>query len=255
MSNKIPMLKLETLGLRRQLNKPKVDGILEYILYWCSFGPDDHRKGGIHLSSITKISIWIRKDYYAMAHRTKSLLEHVPCMLRTSHRGLVRVLSLLYVGVKFRKQSCRDTMNQWRDKEPMQTGRCDLLTHRYVRRQERSIRRSTYELDTDDGCRALVSFLASDSKFGTNKLKYPIHSLVVFNSDNKAIPVAWIIAPRCASGDTLRWMRALYNRVHMKDPKWKLAGFIVDDPSATSCNQGAVSVLCIDMLLAGSCMA
>ncbi|KAM0960792.1 hypothetical protein ACFX2C_025789 [Malus domestica] len=28
--------------------KPKVDGILEYILYWCcSFGPDDHRKGGL----------------------------------------------------------------------------------------------------------------------------------------------------------------------------------------------------------------
>ncbi|KAK4338211.1 hypothetical protein RND71_042698 [Anisodus tanguticus] len=27
-------------------------------------------------------------------------------------------------------------------------------------------------------------------------------------------------------------MRAPYNRVHMKDPSWKLAGFIVDDPSA-----------------------
>lgn len=26
-------------------------------------------------------------------------------------------------------------------------------------------------------------------------------------------------------------MRALYNRVHTKDPTWKLAGFIVDDPS------------------------
>lgn len=63
-------------------------------------------------------------------------------------------------------------------------------------------------------------------------LQYPIRSLVVFNSDNKAIPVAWIITPRFASGDTLRWMRALYNRVHMKDPTWKLAGFIVDDPSA-----------------------
>ncbi|CAN6194481.1 unnamed protein product [Urochloa humidicola] len=26
--------------------KSKVDGILDYILYWCSFGPDDYRKGG-----------------------------------------------------------------------------------------------------------------------------------------------------------------------------------------------------------------
>ena len=63
-------------------------------------------------------------------------------------------------------------------------------------------------------------------------MKYPIHSLLVFNSDNKAIPVAWIIAPRFACGDSHRWMRALYNRVHTKDPMWKLAGFIVDDPLA-----------------------
>ena len=52
----------------------------------------------------------------------------------------------------------------------------------------------------------------------------------MFNSDNKAIPVAWIIAPRFACGDTHRWMRALYNRVHTKDPMLKLAGFIMDDP-------------------------
>lgn len=52
----------------------------------------------------------------------------------------------------------------------------------------------------------------------------------MFNSDNKAIPVAWVIAPRFASEATVRWMRALYNRVHTKDPTWKLAGFIVDDP-------------------------
>lgn len=52
----------------------------------------------------------------------------------------------------------------------------------------------------------------------------------MFNSDNKAIPVAWIITPRFASADAHRWMRALYNRVRTKDPTWKLAGFIVDDP-------------------------
>lgn len=42
--------------------------------------------------------------------------------------------------------------------------------------------------------------------------------------------MAWIIAPRFASSDLHRWMRALYNRVRTKDPTWKLAGFIVDDP-------------------------
>lgn len=54
---------------------------------------------------------------------------------------------------------------------------------------------------------------------------------MVFNSDNKAIPVAWVICPRFSSNDAYRWMRALYNRIQTKDPTWKLAGFIVDDPS------------------------
>ncbi|CAN4127651.1 unnamed protein product [Withania somnifera] len=280
--------------------KPKVDGILEYILYWCSFGPDDHRKGGIVRPSRTtyapkknpagrpntkrgctchfivkrliaepSVALIIynqdkhvdKKGLPCHGPQDKSLLEHD---LR------LRVLSLLYVGV-----SVETIMQRHNESVERQGGPCnrdDLLTHRYVRRQERSIRRSTYELDTDDAVsismwveshqnqvffyedfsdsdpfvlgiqtewqlQQLIRFgnhglLASDSKFGTNKLKYPIHSLVVFNSDNKAIPVAWIIAPRCTSGDTLRWMRVLYNRVRMKDPKWKLAGFIVDDPLA-----------------------
>ncbi|KAL6200792.1 hypothetical protein ACLB2K_030573 [Fragaria x ananassa] len=76
------------------------------------------------------------------------------------------------------------------------------------------------------------SLIASDSRFGTNKLKYPVHSLLVFNQDNKAIPVAWIVNPKSESSDTYKWMRALYNRVQAKDPSWKLAGFIVDDPQA-----------------------
>lgn len=60
----------------------------------------------------------------------------------------------------------------------------------------------------------------------------PIYSLLVFDSKNNAIPVAWIMTPDFASGELHRWMGALYDRVHSKDPTWKLGGFIVDDPSA-----------------------
>ncbi|XP_019190053.1 PREDICTED: uncharacterized protein LOC109184506 isoform X1 [Ipomoea nil] len=288
--------------------KPKVDGILEYILYWCSFGPDDHRKGGVVRPSRTT---YVPKKKSAGRPNTKrgctchfivkrliaepsvALIiynqdKHVdkkglPCHGPQDKKAAgtramyapyisedlrLRVLSLLYVGV-----SVETIMQRHNESVERQGGPCnrdDLLTHRYVRRQERSIRRSTYELDADDAIsislwveshqnhiffykdfsdsdpfvlgiqtewqlQQMIRFgnrglLASDARFGTNKLKYPIHSLVVFNSDNKAIPVAWIIAPRFASEDTVRWMRALYNRVHTKDPTWKLAGFIVDDP-------------------------
>ncbi|KAL2254689.1 UNVERIFIED_CONTAM: hypothetical protein Sindi_0263600 [Sesamum indicum] len=288
--------------------KPKVDGILEYILYWCSFGPDDHRKGGIVRPSRTT---YVPKNKSAGRPNTKrgctchfivkrliaepsvALIiynqdKHVdkkglPCHGPQDKKAAgtramyapyiseelrLRVLSLLHVGVSV--ETIMQRHNESVEKQGGPCNRDDLLTHRYVRRQERSIRRSSYELDEDDAVsismwveshqnniffyedfsdsdplilgiqtewqlQQMIRFgncrlLAYNSNFGSNKLKYPIHSLVVFNSDNKAIPVAWIITPRFASRDTHRWMRALYNRVRAKDPTWKLAGFIVDDP-------------------------
>ncbi|KAL8541304.1 hypothetical protein ACS0TY_002525 [Phlomoides rotata] len=290
--------------------KAKVDGILEYILYWCSFGPDDHRMGGIVRPSR---STYVPKHKPSGRPNTKrgctchfivkrliaepsvALIiynqdKHVdkkglPCHGPQDKKAAgtramyapyiseelrLRVLSLLYVGV-----SVETIMQRHNESVERQGGPCnrdDLLTHRYVRRQERSIRRFLYELDEDDAVslsmwveshqnyvffyedfsdsdpvtlgiqtewqlQQMIQFgncrlLAYDSRFGSNKLKYPIHSLVVFNSENKAIPVAWIITTRFASRDTYRWMRALYNRLHAKDPAWKLAGFVVDEPSA-----------------------
>ncbi|XWS32408.1 hypothetical protein CRYUN_Cryun23aG0157000 [Craigia yunnanensis] len=289
--------------------KPKVDGILEYILYWCSFGPDDHRKGGIVRPSR---NTYIPKKTNAGRPNTKrgctchfivkrliaepsvALIiynqdKHVdkkglPCHGPQDKKAAgtramfapyisedlrLRVLSLLYVGVSV--ETIMQRHNESVEKQGGPYNRDDLLTHRYVRRQERNIRRSTYELDADDAVSVSMwveshqnnvffyedftdsdpftlgiqtewqlqqmirfgnrSLIASDSRFGTNKLKYPVHSLIVFNSDKKAIPVAWIITPRFASVDAHGWMRALYNRVCTKDPTWKLAGFIVDDPS------------------------
>ncbi|KAI5008589.1 hypothetical protein ZWY2020_009637 [Hordeum vulgare] len=72
--------------------------------------------------------------------------------------------------------------------------------------------------------------LASDSKFGTNNLKYPVHSILVFDQQKNAIPVAWIITPNFTHGEIHRWMGALYDRVRTKGPTWQLGGFIIDDP-------------------------
>ncbi|XP_065859208.1 uncharacterized protein [Euphorbia lathyris] len=289
--------------------KQKVDGILEYILYWCSFGPDDHRKGGIVRPSRTT---YVPKKKNAGRPNTKrgctchfivkrliaepsvALVIYnqdkhvdkkgVPCHGPQDKKAegtramfapyisedlRLRVLSLLYVGVSV--ETIMQRHGESVEKQGGPANRDDLLTHRYVRRQERSIRRSTYELDTDDAVSISLwveshqshvffyenfsdsdpfilgiqtewqmqqmirfgnrSLIASDSRFGTNKLKYPVHSLVVFNSEKKAIPVAWIITSGFAKADIHRWMRALYNRVRTKDPTWRLAGFIVDDPS------------------------
>ncbi|KAL5998429.1 hypothetical protein ACLOJK_009369 [Asimina triloba] len=290
--------------------KPKVDGILEYILYWCSFGPDDHRKGGVvrpsRVYNLKKNKTSGRPNTKRgcvchfivkrlIAEPTVALIIYnqdkhidkkgIPCHGPLDQKAVgtramfapyisddarLRVLSLLYVGVPV--ETIMQRHNETVEKQGGPCNRDDLLTHRYVRRLERSIRRSTYELDVDDDVSVSMwvdnhrnhiffhedysnsepfvlgiqtewqlqqmirfgnrSIIASDSRFGTNKLKYPVHSLLVFDSNNKAIPVAWIVTPRFANADSDKWIRALYDRVHSKDPTWKLAGFIIDDPSA-----------------------
>ncbi|XP_023752833.1 uncharacterized protein LOC111901183 [Lactuca sativa] len=289
--------------------KPKVDGILEYILYWCSFGPDDHRKGGVVRPSR---STYIPKKKSAGRPNTKrgctchfivkrliaepsvALIiynqdKHVdkkglPCHGPQDKKSVgtramyapfisedlrLRVLSLLHVGIPV--ETIMQRHNESVEKQGGVCNRDDLLTHRYVRIQERNIRRSNFELDEDDDVsiglwvernqnhvffyedysdndpfclgiqtewqlQQMIRFgngrlLGFDSSFGVNKLKCPIQSLVVFNSENKAIPVAWIITPVFSrSIDIHKWMRALFNRVRTKDPTWKLAGFIIDDP-------------------------
>lgn len=61
-------------------------------------------------------------------------------------------------------------------------------------------------------------------------LQYPVHSILVFDQQKNAIPVAWIITPNFTHGEIHRWMGALYDRVRTKDPTWQLGGFIIDDP-------------------------
>lgn len=121
----------------------------------------------------------------------------------------LQVMSLLHVGVPVETIMQRHTETV--DKQGGPRNRDDLLTHRYVRRLERKIRRSTYELDVDDAVsldmwieshqahvffyedysdsepfvlciqtewqlQQMIRFgnrnlVASDSSFGTNKLK------------------------------------------------------------------------------------
>lgn len=61
-------------------------------------------------------------------------------------------------------------------------------------------------------------------------LQYPVHSILVFDQHKNAIPVAWIITPNFAHGEIYKWMGALYDRAHTKDPTWQLGGFVIDDP-------------------------
>ncbi|KAF9608541.1 hypothetical protein IFM89_009907 [Coptis chinensis] len=296
--------------IRVHPSKEKVDGVIEFAMYRCAFGPDDRREGG---SVRPSRNTYVRKKKSAgrpsikrgcqcyffvkrlVAKPYAALIiykqdKHVdekglPCHGPQDARAvgtramfapyisddLLRLLaSLIHIG--FSVETIMHIRHELIEKPGSPFNHDDFVTHRYVRRLERRIRRSKFELDEDDAVsiemwadehesdiffredysdsepfilgiqtewqlQQMIKFgdnslMAYDSRFGTNKLKHPVHSLLVFDSDKKAIPIAWIIAPRSASGDAYKWIRALHRRVRSKTSTWKLAGFIVDDPLA-----------------------
>ncbi|XP_052197668.1 uncharacterized protein LOC127804739 [Diospyros lotus] len=76
------------------------------------------------------------------------------------------------------------------------------------------------------------SLMAADSTFGIKRLKYPLCTLLVFDSRQHALPVAWVITRSIAKHDVSKWMKALLDRVRALDPGWKINGFLIDDAAA-----------------------
>lgn len=146
------------------------------------------------------------------------------------------------------------------------------LASQYVQKLGMIIKRSTHELDLDDQAsirlwvernkksiffyrdssendplilgiqtewqlQQMIRFghrniIAADSTFGIKRLKYPLCTLLVFDSREHALPVAWIITRSTAKPDVAIWMKALLDRVHSVDPVWKANGFLIDDAAA-----------------------
>jgi hypothetical protein len=65
-----------------------------------------------------------------------------------------------------------------------------------------------------------------------SSLQYPLHTLLVFDSRQHALPVAWIITRSVTKQDTLRWMKALTERIYSVDSTWRIGGFVIDDPAS-----------------------
>eukprot|EP01018_Ginkgo_biloba_P023858 Gb_25997 [translate_table: standard] len=76
------------------------------------------------------------------------------------------------------------------------------------------------------------NLIATDSTFGTNKLKYPLFTLLVFDTHQNGLLVAWIISSSSSASDIQSWMEKLRSRVYEMDPTWRPSAFMVDDTAA-----------------------
>ncbi|KAL5564853.1 hypothetical protein UlMin_028017 [Ulmus minor] len=146
------------------------------------------------------------------------------------------------------------------------------LAYQYVHKLGMIIKRSTHELDLDDQASIRLwvernkksiffyqdssetdpfilgiqtewqlqqmirfghrSLMAADSTFGIRRLKYPLCTLLVFDSRQHALPVAWIITRSSAKPDVSKWMKALLDRARVVESGWKISGFLIDDAAA-----------------------
>eukprot|EP01018_Ginkgo_biloba_P000912 Gb_31677 [translate_table: standard] len=72
------------------------------------------------------------------------------------------------------------------------------------------------------------NLIATDSTFGTNKIKYPLFTLIEFETHQNGVPVAWIISSSSSSNYIQNWMEKLQSRIHEVDPMWRPSAFMVD---------------------------
>ncbi|KAF8407021.1 hypothetical protein HHK36_006143 [Tetracentron sinense] len=294
------------------VSKPRVDGYLEYTLYWCSYGPEDYRdsESGVGDSSNGKpasgkgsrpgrrhmmrgcLCHFTVKRLYTRPHLALIIYNqrnHVdktgaPChgildrdavgtramyAPRISEELRQKVMSMLYVGIPLDNIIQHHIEVVGRHGGP--SNRDDFLTRNDVRNMERVIRHSTHELHANDVSSVQMwvqrhqkhvfffqdtsssesfvlgiqtdwqlqqmlryghnSSIASHSTFGLKKFRYPLCTLLVFDSSQNAIPVAWVITSSSDGQNIHKWMGSLVERIRTKDPRWRPNAFLVDDPS------------------------
>ncbi|KAB1222177.1 hypothetical protein CJ030_MR2G023415 [Morella rubra] len=294
------------------ISKPRVDGYLEYTLYWCSYGPEDYREcesgtgdgsnskpasgkgsrpGRRHMMRGCLCHFTVKRLYTRplLALLIYNQRKHVdktgaPChglldrdavgtramyAPRISEDLRQKVMSMLYAGI-----SLDNVIQHHMDVVQGHGGphnRDDFLTRNDVRNMERLIRNSSHELDANDECSIKMwvqrhqknvfyfqeqtdsepfmlgiqtdwqlqqaircghdGLIAAHSAFGLKKLKYPLCSLLVFDSSHNAIPVAWVITSSFVGQGIQKWIGLFAERIRTKDPRWRLNAFLVDDPS------------------------
>ena len=62
--------------------------------------------------------------------------------------------------------------------------------------------------------------------------QYPLFTLLVFDSRQHALPVAWVITRSFTKPDVSKWLKALIDRARSVEPGWKVSGFLIDDAAA-----------------------
>ncbi|KAJ4887389.1 SWIM zinc finger family protein [Raphanus sativus] len=178
-----------------------------------------------------------------------------------------QTMSMIYLGIP--EESVLEKHIEGIHKYCGSDATVDGLASQYVHKLGMIIKRSTHELDLDDHAsikiwaernkKSIFSYqessetdqfmlgiqtewqlqqfvrfghcglVAADSTFGIKRLKYPLCTLLVFDSRRHALPVAWIISRSNLKSDVDKWMKILLKRAQSVEPGFRINAFIIDD--------------------------
>jgi hypothetical protein len=68
-----------------------------------------------------------------------------------------------------------------------------------------------------------------DATFGANDVKFHFFILMVFDSHQTKIPIAWIVISQQTRNDFIKWLTPLKVKFFSRMLGWKFACFLVDD--------------------------
>ncbi|BBN68773.1 SWIM zinc finger family protein [Prunus dulcis] len=137
------------------ISKPRVDGYLEYTLYWCSYGPEDYRENesGLVDGSSTKPASGKGSRpgrRHMMRAASDAMGTRAMYAPRISEEQRQKVMSMLYIGIPL--DSIVQHHMEMVEGHGGPHNRDDFLSRNDVRNMERVIRNSSHELHEDDEC-------------------------------------------------------------------------------------------------------
>eukprot|EP00262_Sarcandra_glabra_P003821 TRINITY_DN1464_c0_g1_i1.p1 TRINITY_DN1464_c0_g1~~TRINITY_DN1464_c0_g1_i1.p1 ORF type:complete len:660 (-),score=93.17 TRINITY_DN1464_c0_g1_i1:665-2644(-) len=231
------------------LKNYKCDEYLEYRLYWCSFGPENYGEGGDILPSRR-----YRLNTRNRAARPQSMRGCTCHFVVKRLYARPSVALIIYNERRHVNKSgyiChgpldRDAIGPGAKKISYICNEIQASIRLWVERHKKSVffYQDSSDVDpfilgiqTEWQLQQMIRFghhslVAADSAFGIKKLKYPLYSLLVFDSRQHALPVAWVITRSFAKQDICKWMKALTERIRVADSTWRINGFVIDDAAA-----------------------
>ncbi|KAL3699403.1 hypothetical protein R1sor_017425 [Riccia sorocarpa] len=74
--------------------------------------------------------------------------------------------------------------------------------------------------------------VACDATYGTGKFAFSFYTVLVFDAQQQAIPVAWIMTSSSKALDIEIWLRCLKEKMNEKLVGWRPSCFVIDEPTS-----------------------